>query len=154
MRIFFAGSPPFGLPSFRALLESNHQVVGLLTPPAGRAGRGLAEAANALVPLAEDAGVPVLRPANASCEEILTALADLQPDLGMVVSYGQILSPEFLSLPTQGCVNLHGSLLPRWRGASPAQAAILAGDMGTGVCLPQPTQDLVDFRGFPKKNRH
>ena len=142
MRIFFAGSPPFGLPSFQALLECEHQVVGLLTPPAGRAGRGLAEATNPLVPLAEDAGVPVLRPANASGEETLTALADLQPDLGMVVSYGQILSPEFLSLPAQGCVNLHGSLLPRWRGASPVQAAILAGDLETGVCLQRVVSEL------------
>jgi len=142
MRIFFAGSPPFGLPSFQALLEYEHQVVSLLTPPPGRAGRGLAEAANALVPLAEDAGVPILRPENASGEETLSTLADLQPDLGVVVSYGQILSPEFLALPAQGCINLHGSLLPRWRGASPVQAAILAGDLETGVCLQRVVPEL------------
>ncbi len=142
MRIFFAGSSPFGLPSFQALLECEHRVVSLLTPPPGRAGRGLAEAANPLVPLAEDAGVPVMRPEKASGEETLSAIADLQPDLGVVVSYGQILSPEFLALSAQGCVNLHGSLLPRWRGASPVQAAILAGDLETGVCLQRMVPEL------------
>ena len=135
MRILFIGSPPFGLPSFEVALRSGHEVVGLMTPPAKRGGRGLSKTVNNLVPLAEASGIPVLRPPVASDGESLAAIEKLRPDLGIVVSYGQILTAEFLNLPRLGCINLHGSLLPRWRGASPAQASILAGDSSTGVCV-------------------
>ncbi len=135
MRILFIGSPPFGIPSFEAVLSSGHEVVGLITPPEKRGGRGLSTTANNLVSLAESSGIPVLRPPVASGGESLAALEKLRPDLGVVVSYGQILTAEFLNLPRFGCINLHGSLLPRWRGASPVQASILAGDASTGVCV-------------------
>ena len=88
-----------------------------------------------MVVAAEAAAVPVLRPSSARADEFLQQLRDLKPDLGVVVSYGQILSDELLAIPTHGCINVHGSLLPRWRGASPVQAAILAGDAESGVCV-------------------
>lgn len=135
MRTVFLGSPPFATPSFSALLRRAEPPVALVTAPARRAGRGRAEAENPLVPLAEAAGVPVLRPESARAPAFLRALAACAPDLAVVVSFGQLLDQAFLELPRHGCVNLHASLLPRWRGASPIQAALLAGDTVTGVCV-------------------
>lgn len=135
MRIVFFGSPPFAEDSFGALLNSPHKPVALVTAPPRRAGRGRKEVVNPMVVAAEAAAVPVLRPSSARADEFLQQLRDLKPDLGVVVSYGQILSDELLAIPTHGCINVHGSLLPRWRGASPVQAAILAGDAESGVCV-------------------
>ena len=104
MRILFIGSPPFGLPSFEVALRSGHEVVGLMTPPAKRGGRGLSKTVNNLVPLAEASGIPVLRPPVASDGESLAAIEKLRPDLGIVVSYGQILTAEFLDLPALGAL--------------------------------------------------
>ncbi len=135
MRIVFFGSPPFAEDSFGALLERDPKPVALVTAPPRRAGRGRKEVVNPLVVAAEQADVPVLRPASARNGEFLDQLRALEPDLGVVVSYGQILSDELLATPKFGCINVHGSLLPRWRGASPVQAAILAGDQESGVCV-------------------
>lgn len=135
MRLAFLGSPPFAVASFRAVLEADLNVVGLVTAPPRKAGRGRKEAPNPLVEMAEAAGIPVLRPESARDPEFQEAFRAWETDLGVVVSYGQLLDESLLAIPEHGCVNLHGSLLPRWRGASPVQAAILAGDAETGVCL-------------------
>jgi methionyl-tRNA formyltransferase len=127
---------------FLAALGSAHEIVGLVTAPPGRAGRGRAPSIN---PLAEEAarrGLALLQPESARDLAFLAQFAALRPDLAIVVSYGQILPPVFLSTPRLGCINLHGSLLPRWRGASPVQAAILAGDAETGVCLQRVVAEL------------
>lgn len=142
MRTVFFGSPPFAEPSFRALLEGGLKPVALVTAPPRRAGRGRKEVPNPLVALAEEHDVEVLRPARARDADFLEALRALAPELGVVVSYGQILPAELLAIPRQGCINLHGSLLPRWRGASPVQAAILAGDEESGVCLQRVVEEL------------
>jgi len=116
--------------------------VALVTAPPARAGRGRAAAANPLADAAEARGIPVLRPESARDEEFLAAFEALRPDLAVVVSYGQILTRRLLDAPRHGCVNLHASLLPRWRGASPVQAAILAGDAQTGVCIQRVVEAL------------
>jgi methionyl-tRNA formyltransferase len=107
-----------------------------------RSGRGRKVAENALAALAEAHDLPVLRPESARDLEFLEQLRAFDADLGIVVSYGQILSEELLAIPKFGCINVHGSLLPRWRGASPVQAAILAGDQQTGVCLQKVVKQL------------
>ncbi|PCJ54560.1 MAG: methionyl-tRNA formyltransferase [Planctomycetota bacterium] len=135
MRFAFLGSPPFAVASFAAAIEAGLEVVGLVTAPPRQAGRGRKQAPNPLVDLAVAKGIPVLRPESARDPEFQTEFQSWQVDLGVVVSYGQILNETMLQLPKLGCVNLHGSLLPRWRGASPIQAAILAGDSETGVSL-------------------
>ena len=136
MRIVFFGSPPFGTASFEALLARTPRPVALVTAPERRGGRGRKSAlANPMVAAAEAAGLPLLRPADARAPEFLGELRALEPDLGVVVSFGQILSDELLAIPRLGCINLHGSVLPRWRGASPIQATILAGDTTTGVTI-------------------
>ncbi len=135
LRTVFFGSPPFAVNSFRVLLERSKKPLALVTAPPRRAGRGRKEVPNPLVEMAEAAQVPVLRPENPQDSNFLDELRGLQPNLGIVVSFGKILSAELLEIPTLGCINLHGSLLPRWRGASPVQAAILAGDSESGVCV-------------------
>ena len=128
--------------SFQAALACRHAIAGLVTAPPARAGRGRAPSANPLAEEAQRRGVAVLQPESARAPEFLAQFAALRPDLALVVSYGQILTPAFLQTPRLGCVNLHGSLLPRWRGASPVQAAILAGDAETGVCLQRVVAEL------------
>lgn len=135
MRFAFLGSPPFAVASFAAVIEAGLEVVGLVTAPPRLAGRGRKEAPNPLVDLAVAKGIPVLRPESARDTDFQAEFQKWNTDLGVVVSYGQLLDRSMLALPRLGCVNLHGSLLPRWRGASPIQAAILAGDPETGVSL-------------------
>ncbi len=113
-----------------------------MTAPPRLSGRGRREARNPLVAEAEAASIPLLRPESARDPAFLDALRTLGPDLAVVVSYGQILSAAFLELPRLGCINLHASLLPRWRGASPVQAALLAGDAHTGVSLQRVVERL------------
>ena len=117
-------------------------MVGLVTAPERRAGRGRKPAPNPLAELADARGIPVLRPESARDAEFQRAFADWSPDLGVVVAYGQILDDALLAIPAHGCVNLHGSLLPRWRGASPVQAALLAGDARTGVSVQKVVREL------------
>lgn len=130
------------MPSFRALVEGGLAPCGLVTAPARRAGRGRKEIENELVTIAEAHGIPVLRPDRADDPEFLSAFAALEPELGIVVAYGQILRRALLEIPREGFINLHGSLLPRWRGASPVQAAILAGDEVTGVSVQRVVEAL------------
>lgn len=142
MRIVFIGSPPFATEAFDKLLARSERPVGLVTAPDRRVGRGRKEAANPLAVAARRERIPLLQPEKASEPGFLREFAALRPDLGVVVSYGQILREEFLTTPREGCINLHASLLPRWRGASPIQAAILAGDRLTGVCLQRVVAEL------------
>ncbi len=116
--------------------------MALITAPDRPAGRGRRARANPMAAVARERGLPVLQPERASTSEALDAFRALAPDLGVVVAYGQILSPEFLAVPREGCINLHASLLPRWRGASPIQAALLAGDPVTGDTLQRVVPEL------------
>jgi methionyl-tRNA formyltransferase len=137
LRIAFAGTPQFALPALRALLGSAHRVVGVLTQPDRPAGRGRELRASPVKLLALDAGMPVAQPATLKTPESRADLAAWAPDLLVVVAYGLILPAPALALPPLGCLNIHGSLLPRWRGAAPIQRAILAGDTETGVTIMQ-----------------
>jgi methionyl-tRNA formyltransferase len=137
MRVAFAGTPQFAVPALAALLASRHQVVGVLTQPDRPKGRGQKLTASPIKDLALAHGLSVGQPATLRDESGRAALAAWSPDIMVVVAYGQLLPPEVLRLPPLGCINIHGSLLPRWRGAAPIQRAILAGDDITGVTLMQ-----------------
>ncbi len=130
------------MPSFRKLVEGGLAPLGLVTAPPRRAGRGRKEVENELVTIAESAGIPVFRPERADDPAFLAAFADWRVELGVVVAFGQILRPKLLAIPREGFINLHGSLLPRWRGASPVQAAILAGDTVSGVSIQRVVEAL------------
>jgi methionyl-tRNA formyltransferase len=137
LRIAFAGTPHFALPALRVLLASRHRVVGVLTQPDRPAGRGQQLRASPIKLLAAEHGVTVAQPPTLKTAEGRAELARWAPDLLVVVAYGLILPESVLALPRLGCVNIHGSLLPRWRGAAPIQRAILAGDAETGVTIMQ-----------------
>jgi methionyl-tRNA formyltransferase len=137
LRIAFAGTPHFALPALRALLASRHQVVGVLTQPDRPAGRGRELRASPIKLLAVGQGLPVAQPQTLRNAEGRAALTAWAPDLLVVVAYGLILPAEVLMLPRLGCLNIHGSILPRWRGAAPIQRALLAGDAETGITIMQ-----------------
>jgi methionyl-tRNA formyltransferase len=142
LRIAFAGTPQFALPALRALLGSGHRVVGVLTQPDRPAGRGRELRASPVKLLAAEHGLPVAQPATLKTPEGRAALHGWDPELLVVVAYGLILPLPVLMLPRMGCLNIHGSLLPRWRGAAPIQRAILAGDAETGVSIMQLEEGL------------
>jgi methionyl-tRNA formyltransferase len=135
LRVAFAGTPDFSVPALAALLQSGHQVVGVLTRPDRPRGRGQHLAPSPVKQAATEAGLPICQPLTLKTEDGREALARWQPDVLVVVAYGLILPPAVLSLPRMGCVNIHASLLPRWRGAAPIQRAILAGDAETGTTI-------------------
>jgi methionyl-tRNA formyltransferase len=136
-RIIFAGTPDFALASLEALVAAGHEPCAVYTQPDRPAGRGKRLAASPVKQFAVEREIPVLQPATLRDDEQVAALADLDPDVMIVAAYGLILPQAVLDVPRVGCLNVHGSLLPRWRGAAPIQAAILAGDKQTGVCLMQ-----------------
>lgn len=142
LRIAFAGTPHFALPALRALLESPHRVVGVLTQPDRPAGRGRELRASPIKLLAAEHSLAIDQPATLKTAEGRAALSEWSPDLLVVVAYGLILPPSVLALPRLGCLNIHGSLLPRWRGAAPIQRALLAGDAETGICIMQLDEGL------------
>ncbi|MGH8206372.1 MAG: methionyl-tRNA formyltransferase [Steroidobacteraceae bacterium] len=137
MRIVFAGTPQFALPALRALERSPHPVVGVLTQPDRPAGRGRATQPSPVKQLAQQLALPLSQPARLDSAEQCAQLMHWAPDLLVVVAYGLILPPAVLALPPLGCINVHASMLPRWRGAAPIQHAILAGDTHTGVSIMQ-----------------
>jgi methionyl-tRNA formyltransferase len=137
MRIVFAGTPEFAVPPLAALCASRHEVVGVLTQPDRPAGRGRKLATSAVKNFALQQGLPIAQPQTLRSTEGRESLVHWQPDVLVVVAYGLILPVEVLSMPRFGCLNIHASLLPRWRGAAPIQRAILAGDEYTGVTLMQ-----------------
>ena len=136
MRIVFAGTPAFAVPSLRAA-HAHGEVVAVYTQPDRPAGRGRGLAASPVKLEAIQRGIPVLQPETLKRKESQQALRDMEPDLMIVVAYGLILPRAVLEIPRFGCWNVHASLLPRWRGAAPIQRAIEAGDSETGVCLMQ-----------------
>ncbi|MGL9769703.1 MAG: methionyl-tRNA formyltransferase [Sodalis sp. (in: enterobacteria)] len=137
LRIIFAGTPDFAARHLDALIEDKKQVIGVFTQPDRPAGRG-----NRLIPSpvkqsAERHDLPIFQPASLHKTEEQKSIADLNADIMVVVAYGLILPKAVLALPRLGCINVHGSLLPRWRGAAPIQRALLAGDQHTGVTIMQ-----------------
>ena len=142
LRIAFAGTPQFALPALRALLGSPHRVVGVLTQPDRPAGRGRELRASPVKLLAQESNLPLAQPATLRTPDGRAALAQWLPDLLVVVAYGLILPADVLRLPRLGCLNIHGSLLPRWRGAAPIHRALLAGDEETGVTIMQLDEGL------------
>lgn len=133
MRLVFLGSPVDAVPPLRALVAAGHDVALVVTRPDTRRGRGAGESASPVKSAAVELGLPVATPERAS--DAINAVTESGATLGVVVAYGQLLRPAFLATLPDGFVNLHFSLLPRWRGAAPVERAILAGDHETGVCL-------------------
>lgn len=133
MRIVFAGTPDVAVPSLQALMNSHHDVVAVITRPDAPVGRGRKLTPSPVAVAAEAAGVPVYKPDTPNSEVFLATLKDLAPDICPVVAYGALLKEQALAIPPLGWVNLHFSLLPRWRGAAPVQHAIMAGDTVTGT---------------------
>lgn len=135
MRIIFAGTPVFAVPSLQALIDSEHTVCGVYTQPDRPAGRGQKLSPSPVKQLAQQAGIAVFQPENFKEEGALNILANLNADLMVVVAYGLILPQAVLDTPRLGCINVHGSLLPRWRGAAPIHRAVMAGDAKTGITI-------------------
>ena len=133
MRIVFAGTPEVALPSLRALAASGHDLVGVVTRPDAPAGRGRRLVASPVAVLAEELGVPVLKPEHPRDPDFQAALRDLAPEACPVVAYGALLPQSALDIPAHGWVNLHFSILPAWRGAAPVQRALWAGDEIAGA---------------------
>ncbi|MBS6741214.1 MAG: methionyl-tRNA formyltransferase [Enterobacteriaceae bacterium] len=137
LRIIFAGTPDFAARHLDALLSSEHQIVGVFTQPDRPAGRGKKLMPSPVKVLAEEKGIPVFQPVSLRPQENQQLIADLQADVMVVVAYGLILPKAVLEMPRLGCLNVHGSLLPRWRGAAPIQRSLWAGDTETGVTIMQ-----------------
>lgn len=135
LRIIFAGTPDFAARHLDALLTSGHQVVGVFTQPDRPAGRGKKLMPSPVKTLAEEHGLPVFQPVSLRPQENQQPVADLDADVMVVVAYGLILPKAVLDMPRLGCINVHGSLLPRWRGAAPIQRSLWAGDAETGVTI-------------------
>lgn len=137
MRIIFAGTPDFAAASLAALLTTNHDICVVYTQPDRPAGRGRKLTPSPVKQLALQHNIPVEQPENFKAEAEQTQLHHYQADVMIVVAYGLLLPQSVLDIPHHGCLNIHASLLPRWRGAAPIQRAILAGDIETGVCIMQ-----------------
>ena len=137
MRIIFMGTPDFAVPIFQALVDAGHDVVAAYSQPPRRAGRGKALTPSPVHRLAESLGVAVRTPATLRDPSVQAEFAAWEADVAVVAAYGLLLPRMVLDAPRLGCLNVHGSLLPRWRGAAPIQRAILAGDTETGVGIMQ-----------------
>jgi methionyl-tRNA formyltransferase len=142
MKIIFAGTPDFAVPALQHLLESKHQVCAVYTQPDRPAGRGRKLNPSPIKTLAISANIPVLQPITLKTKDDLNLLSAFEADLMVVVAYGIILPQVILDAPRLGCINIHGSLLPRWRGAAPIHRALMAGDTLTGVTIMQVIKKL------------
>lgn len=142
MRIVFAGTPDFAATALKALLEAGYNLVGVYSQPDRPAGRGRKLMPSPVKQVALDAGIPVFQPVSLKPEDAQQELAELKPDVMIVAAYGLILPKAVLDIPTHGCLNIHASLLPRWRGAAPIQRAIAAGDAETGITIMQMDEGL------------
>jgi len=142
LKIIFAGTPDFSVPSLQALIDSPHEIVAVYTQPDRPAGRGRKLTASPVKQCAEQAGLPVEQPESLKEASAQQQLAHYEADIMVVVAYGQLLPPVVLTTPRLGCINVHASLLPRWRGAAPIQRAIIAGDAETGVTIMQMAKGL------------
>lgn len=137
LKIVFAGTPGFAAQHLAALISGGHQPVAVYTQPDRAAGRGKTLQASPVKELALKHGIPVYQPQSLKTEEAQTELAALNADLMIVVAYGLLLPQAVLAIPARGCINVHASLLPRWRGAAPIERALLAGDGETGITIMQ-----------------
>ena len=135
MRVVFLGSPEFALPTLRRLIDSEHEIVGVYTQPDRPTGRGRKLAPPPVKAIALENDLPVFQPDRISARDSVTQLRSLAPEVGVLAAYGQILKQPVLDVPPLGILNVHASLLPRWRGAAPIPAAILAGDAETGATI-------------------
>ena len=157
MRIIFAGTPDFAVAALSKIHNSNHQVVAVYCQPDRPKGRGKVLTSCPVKNYALENKLPVIQPEDFSNEQNLKKLISLKPELIVVAAYGQILSREVLEVPQFGCLNIHASLLPRWRGAAPIERAILAGDQETGISIMQmneglDTGDILLTRKLPISN--
>jgi methionyl-tRNA formyltransferase len=135
MRVAFFGTPAFAVPSLAALLNSSHEVVVVISQPDRPRGRGQKTTSSPVAAHAEQTGVPVLRPTAIKTDAFLEAFAAYGVDLAVVAAYGRILPASLLAVPRHGFINVHASLLPRWRGAAPIHHAVMAGDTETGITI-------------------
>ena len=135
MRIVYAGTPDFAVPALKALVTAGHQVVAVYTQPDRPAGRGRVLTPSPVKQCALALGIPVEQPLNFRDDATVATLKNHAPDVMVVAAYGLILPQRVLDIPVQGCLNIHASLLPRWRGAAPIHRAILTGDTQTGITI-------------------
>lgn len=142
LRIIFAGTPQFAVPTLQALINSKHQVIAVYTQPDRPAGRGQKLLASPVKQLAQEKNINVYQPLSLRDQAAQNELKQLNADLMVVVAYGLILPKAVLEIPRLGCINVHASLLPRWRGAAPIQRSILAGDTETGITIMQMDEGL------------
>ncbi|MCO4747535.1 MAG: methionyl-tRNA formyltransferase, partial [Proteobacteria bacterium] len=140
MRVIFMGTPDFAVPTLEAIVEAGHEVVLVVSQPDRKSGRGQKLTSPPVIQKARELGLPTSQPRAIRSGSFPTRYCGLEADVAVVVAYGRILTEQLLTAPKYGCVNVHASLLPRWRGAAPIQAALLAGDAVTGVS----TQRMVD----------
>ena len=136
LKIIFAGTPEFSAVSLQALIESHHSVIAVYTQPDRPVGRGQKVHASSVKKIALQENIPVLQPAKLTQKDFLQ-LREFDADVMIVSAYGLLLPIEILNIPKYGCINIHASLLPRWRGAAPIQRAIIAGDKQTGITIMQ-----------------
>jgi methionyl-tRNA formyltransferase len=142
MKVVFFGTPDFAVPTLDALCDAGHDLRLVVAQPDAPAGRGQALRAPPVALRARERGLPLLQPTAVRTAAFAQAIADADADIGVVIAYGRILTPAVLAAPRRGCVNVHASLLPRWRGAAPIAAALRAGDAETGVCTQQMVAEL------------
>ncbi len=142
LRIVFFGTPSFATPSLQALIQSQHEVVAVVSQPDRPRGRGHELQATPTRQLADANGISVIQPLKVRDEAFLQSIRDLHPDLGVVVAFGRILPDALLAIPRLGMINVHASILPRYRGAAPIQRAVLAGDAETGVTIMRVATEL------------
>jgi methionyl-tRNA formyltransferase len=142
LRVVFFGTPEFAVPTLKRLIESGDQVVAVVSQPDRPRGRGHQVMTTATKALALERGVPILQPPRIRDEAFLAQMRDLQPDLGVVAAYGKLLPDDLLAIPRLGMINVHASLLPRWRGAAPVHRAVIAGDTETGVTIMRVVKEL------------
>jgi methionyl-tRNA formyltransferase len=150
-RVVFMGSPEFAVPVLRAL-ASHYSMAGVITRPDRPSGRGRELQPPPVKQAAAELGLEIMQPERLTAPGVLARLQELSPDLVVVAAFGQILKPDILALPAHGCLNVHASLLPRWRGAAPIQAAILSGDAETGITIMLMDQGL-DTGGILSQGR-
>lgn len=142
MKLVFAGTPEFAAVSLAALLQARHEVTLVLTQPDRPSGRGLKPQHSAVKRLALERGLALLQPSTLKDSEAQSTIAAIRPEALVVAAYGLMFPSALLTLPARGCINVHASLLPRWRGAAPIQRALLAGDVETGVTIMQMEESL------------
>ena len=137
LRIAYAGTPDFAVPALNSLFRSKHDVVAVITQPDRKSGRGRKISQSSVKMLASSENVQILQPERINSSDTLNVLRAMNLDIMVVAAYGQIFSEELLNIPNLGCINIHASLLPKWRGASPIQHSILSGDKNSGVTIMQ-----------------